>query len=368
MAAGRGTMVTMTTPARRDDALPETYLATLAELKSAVVLAQAKARRVVTTELVTLYWQIGRTIVERQDEDGWGAKVIDRLSRDLRAAFPDMKGLSRSNLEYMRRLALAWPDAFPPQAVGEIPWGHVRTLLDKVVGSSQREWYAAQTVANGWSRAVLAHQIATEAHLRLGVAPSNFADRLPSPESDLAQEMVKDPYVFEFLTASAAVAERELEDQLVEHLRATLTELGRGFAFVGRQVPFNVAGDDFYIDLLFFNYVQNRFLVVELKVGKFRPEHTGQLNMYVQWVDQQLRQPQHADTVGLVLCADRNDEVVKLSLAGTSAPMAVADWKALPSARHEALPEVDAVIEAVEESAPIQLTLTEWFAGPQQPD
>ena len=356
-------MVAMVSPARRGEALPDTYLSTLEELKAAVRTSQARARRVVNTELITLYWRIGRTIVERQAVDGWGTKVIDRLSADLRSEFPDMTGLSRSNLHYMRRLAAEYPTTeVVPQAVGQLPWGHIRTLLDKLGDREQWAWYAAQAVANGWSRAVLAHQIATAAHTRLGAAPSNFADRLPAPDSDLAQEMVKDPYVFEFLGASAGLAEKDLEAQLVGHLQATLLELGRGFTFVGRQVNFNVAGDDFFVDLLFFNYVQNRFLVVELKVGKFKPEHTGQLNMYVQWVDQNLRQPHHAETVGLVLCADRNDDVVKLSLAGTTAPMAVADWKALPDAQHRALPEVDAVIEAVEESGHIQLTLSEWFA------
>ena len=245
---------------------PEGYPEFLARLKDQVATARQHATRVVNTGLITLYWDLGAAILDRQDTQGWGATVVDRIATDLQAAFPDMRGFSRSNLYAMRKLARTWPrDAVVQQAVGQLPWGHVTVLLDKLTTSEDREFYAAAAVEHGWSRNVLTHHITTSLRTRIGAAPSNFADQLPAPDSDLAQQLVRDPYVFDFLTLTTRVAERDLEDALMGRLQRFLLELGHGFAFVGRQHRFTVDGQDFAIDLLFFNYLQSRFVVVELK-------------------------------------------------------------------------------------------------------
>jgi predicted nuclease of restriction endonuclease-like (RecB) superfamily len=233
---------------------------------------------VVNTQLIELYWTIGKAILDRQNAEGWGTRVIDRLSADLRAAYPDMHGLSRSNIKYMRQMAAAWPEsAIGLQAVGQLPWGHVRVLLDKIEEPAARDWYAREAVAGGWSRNVLLNQIKGRAHTRVGAAPSDFELTLAGEDSELAAQIAKDPYVYDFLGLSGRVAERDLEQALVDRLRDTLLELGTGFAFVGRQVHLDIDGDDFFIDLLFSNVPQVRYVVVELKVGKFQPEYAGKL-------------------------------------------------------------------------------------------
>jgi len=304
---------------------PTGYVATLAELKAQVRSARVSAQRKVNTELVQLYWSIGRTILAQQQAQGWGGKVIERLAADLRAEFPEMRGFSRANLFYMRAFAAAWStDAGIVQLpVGQLPWGHIIDLLDKLDNQADRDWYAAAAADNGWSRSVLLNQIKTVAHLRLGVAPTNFATALERQDSDLAQQLTKDPYVLDFISLSADTAERELEHALVERIIDTLRELGAGFAFVARQVHFEVEGDDFYLDLLFFHTEQLRYVVVELKTGKFKPEHVGQLGFYVALVDDRLRRPQHAPTVGILLCADKNEAVVRYALGGTQSPVAI---------------------------------------------
>lgn len=265
-----------------------------------------------------------------------------------------MRGLSRSNLKYMRQMASVWPrTAIGQQPVGRLPWGHITVLLDKLDSLDERNWYAARAAEHGWSRNVLAHQIAGELHRRIGAAPSNFPDHLPPDESDLAQQLVRDPYVFDFLDFTDRVAERELEAALMARLETFLLELGHGFAFVGRQYHFTVDGDDFYIDLLFFNWTQSRFVVVELKVGRFEPEHAGKLGFYVSWVDENLRIPdRHGATIGILLCAGRNDNVVRYSLAGAPAPLAVANYTydTLPAPIRELVPTDNELASAVDET------------------
>ncbi len=232
-----------------------------------------------------------------------------------------MRGLSRSNLFYMRSLAAAWPqEAIVQQPVGRLPWGHVTVLLDKVTDPGERDFYAATAVEHGWSRNVLLHQIMNQLHTRAGAAPSNFSSSLPQADAELAQQLTRDPYVLDFLQLTAPVAERDLETALTDRLQAFLLELGHGFAFIGRQYRFTVDGDEFAIDLLFFNWQQSRFVVVELKTGRFSPEHTGQLGFYVAWVDANLRRPEHSPTIGILLCAGRNDHVVRYALAGSNTP------------------------------------------------
>ena len=322
--------------------LPAGYAEFLDQLKATVASARRHAQRVVNTELLLLYWRIGDAVLARQRDEGWGTRVIDRLAADLREAFPEMRGLSRSNLKYMRQLAGAWTeDAISQQAVGQLPWGHVTVLLDKLEDQGERDWYAATAVARGWSRNVFAHQIAGGLHRRVGAAPSNFAAQLLTGDSDLAAQLTRDPYVLDFLDVAEPVRERDLEEALVARVQALLLELGDGFAFAGRQFHFEVDGDDFYIDLLFFNWRQNRFVVIELKIGPFEPAHLGQLGFYVSWVDTNLRRPDvQLPTIGILLCAGRNDSVVRYALAGTSAPVAVADYTydTLPALARAAVP------------------------------
>lgn len=258
-------------------AIPDDYGKFLDLLKERVRSAQTQALRTVNTELISLYWSIGRDILTRQEQDGWGSGVIGRLAEDLLAEFPAMTGLSRSNLQYMRSFAVAWPafDSNVPQPVGHLPWGHIRTILDKKLSQEARDWYAAAAVEHGWSRNVLMNMIMSKTLERSGAAPSNFATHLVAPDSELAQQIAKDPYNFEFLGLSGEVAERDLEQRLMDRMVETLRELGPGFAFVGRQVHFDVDGDDFYLDLLFFHVEQLRYVVIELKTGKFKPDHIG---------------------------------------------------------------------------------------------
>ncbi|GAA1356135.1 hypothetical protein GCM10009636_24920 [Arthrobacter koreensis] len=266
--------------------IPEDYTRLLESLKDRVRQTRLQAQRTVNTELIGLYWSIGREILSRQDHQGWGAGVIRRLAEDLRTAFPEMTGFSQRNLQYMRSMAEAWGGgANVPQAVAQLPWGHIRTILDKAESRQARDWYAAAALEYGWSRNVLLNMMMNRSMERTGTAPSNFSRELSSPDSELAQQVAKDPYAFEFLGLAGEVAERDLEQALMDRIVETLQELGPGFAFVGRQVHFEVAGDDFYVDLLFFHVEQLRYFVIELKTGKFQPEHAGKLNFYVALVE-----------------------------------------------------------------------------------
>ncbi len=350
-----GRMAAVTVDGDAAVVVPEGYPELLEQLKARVRTAQVRAARAVNVEVIGLYHSIGADILDRQRSAGWGGKVIDRLAHDLREAFPDQRGWSRSNLHYMRALAAAWPPPqVVPQAVGRLPWGHVRVLLDKLEGTGERGWYAAHAVEHGWSRAVLEHQIAGRLHQRIGAAPSNFTDHLPPADSNLAQELVRDPYVFDHLALSERVSERDLEQALMDRLQATLLEFGHGMAFVGRQVRFDVDGDELVIDLLLFHVEQLRYLVVELKVGRFEPAHLGQLGTYVAVVEDRLRRPaSHAPTLGLLLVAGRNEHLVRYALSASTAPMAVADYtyEALPAEARAALPSLEELAAALDPSS-----------------
>ena len=319
----------------------------LEDLKARIRTAQVRAALSVNRELVLLYWSVGRRILDAQKAEGWGTKVMDRLAADLRSAFPDMRGLSRSNLKYMRAFADAWPEEpIGQQAVGQIPWGHNVVLLEKLKDAEERLWYARAAVEHGWSRNVLVIQIESRLYARQGRALTNFERALPAPQSDLARELLKDPYNFEFLTLDADAAERELEKGLVDHIRKFLLELGAGFAFVGSQYPLEVGGDDYYIDLLFYHLKLRCYVVIELKTGKFKPEYAGKLNFYLAVVDDKLRHPDDAPSIGLILCKDKNQMAAEYALRGTTAPMGVAEFRVtetLPEALLGALPTVEQI-------------------------
>jgi predicted nuclease of restriction endonuclease-like (RecB) superfamily len=316
--------MTNTEPAGAD------YAAWLNDLKTRVLSARQRAALAVSRELVLLYWQIGRDIAQRQQAQGWGAKVIDRLARDLRSAFPDMRGFSPRNLKYMRAFAQAWPDGeFVQQAAAQLPWFHLCTLLDKLTTREEREWYAAKAVEHGWSRNVLVMQIETRVRERQGNAVTNFPERLPSPQSDLARDSLKDPYIFDFLGLGEDAQERDLEHALTRHITRFLLELGAGFAFVGRQYRLEVGGDEFFVDLLFYHLKLRCYVVVELKATPFRPEYAGQLNFYLSAIDAQLKAPNDQPTIGLLLCKEQNRLVAEYALRGIAKPMGVAEYQLL---------------------------------------
>jgi len=312
--------------------VPEGYALWLGELKSRIHGAQQRAALAVNRELVLLYWQIGRDILQRQAEQGWGSKVIERLAHDLRAAFPGMKGFSRANLMYMRAFAEAWPDAaIVQQPVGQLPWGHNLVLLTRLKAPEMRLAYAQAAIEHGWSRNVLNIHIETRRLERSGQVITNFVERLPMPGSDLAQQSLKDPYLFDFLDVGNEADEREIESALVKHITQFLLELGAGFAFVGRQVHLEVGGDDFFIDLLFYHLKLRCYVVIELKAEKFKPEHLGQLSFYITAVDRQVKAEQDAPTIGLLLCKSKNEVVAEYALGDNSQPMGVAEYKLLES-------------------------------------
>lgn len=314
---------------------PEGYAAWLAELKTKIHQAQQRATLVVNRELVLVYWQIGSDILSRQAAQGWGAKVIERLAHDLRAAFPNMKGFSLRNLKYMRAFAEAWPDAEFVQAVlAQLPWYHHLALLDKLPSLEARRWYAAKAIEHNWSRNVLVMQIETHLLERSGSAITNFEQSLPKPQSDLARESLKDPYRFDFLGLTDEAQEREVEHALVKHVTEFLLELGAGFAFVGRQVLLNVGGDEFFIDLLFYHLKLRCYVVIELKGGQFKPEHLGQLGFYLTAVDRQVKSEHDNPTIGLLLCKSKNKIVAEYALGDKTQPMGIAEYKLL-----ESLPE-----------------------------
>jgi len=333
---------------------PSGYPDWLTELKTRIHHAQQRAVRTVNRELVQLYWQIGCDILERQSREGWGARVIERLAHDLRTAFPDMKGFSRANLMYMRAFAEAWPDAeIVQQAVGQLPWGHNLVLLAKLKDSQQRLAYAHKAVENGWSRSVLDMHIETRLLEREGQAQTNFEARLPAPGSDLAHQTLKDPYVFDFLDVSREANEREIEAALVQHVTRFLLELGAGFAFVGRQVPLEVGGDDFFIDLLFYHLKLHCYVVIELKADKFKPEHLGQLGFYLTAVDAQMKGEHDAPTIGLLLCRSKNKVVAEYALRDSTKPMGIAEYQlmaSLPAELQTTLPSIEQIEQELADS------------------
>lgn len=329
------------------DKLPSDYPGLLAELKEQIRSAQVRAALSVNRELVMLYWGLGRRILAKQAEQGWGAKVIDRLSRDLRREFPEMKGLSVRNIKYMRAFAKAYPqEEFVQQVAAQIPWFHNCTLLDQVKDPQEREWYIRATIEYGWSRAVLVHQAESNLYHRQGKALTNFSRTMPAPRSELAQQIMKDPYAFDFLSVGQEAAEREVERALLEDIRKFLLELGVGFAFVGSQYHLEVGGEDFYIDLLFYHLRLRCFVVVELKVEGFRPEFAGKMNFYLSAVDDLLRHPDDQPSIGIILCKGKNSVVAEYSLRDTNKPMGVSSYelaKALPDALKKELPSVEAL-------------------------
>jgi len=324
---------------------PTGYAELLAELKERIRTAQVRAGLAVNRELVMLYWQIGRDILTRQHALGWGAGVVQQLADDLRREFPDMKGFSPRNLKYMRQLAESWPDeSIVPQLVAQIPWGHNRLLLDRVKDPTERAWYALATIEHGWSRAILDYQIDTDLYQRQGRGVTNFERTLPPAQSELAHQVLKDPYNFDFLGLGNDAREREVHRGLLRHLREFLIELGAGFAFVGSEVHLEVEGDDFYLDLLFYHLRLRCYVVIELKTTDFKPEYAGKLNFYLSAVDDILRHPDDRPSIGLIICRGRKGLIAEYALRDMSKPMGVAEHRlshTLPEQLKGQLPTIE---------------------------
>ena len=349
---------------------PIHYASLLADIKRRIRHAQTKAWLSVNAELIRLYWEIGALIDARQRQEGWGAGVIPRLARDLHNELPEEKGFSERNIKRMLAFYRAYPTLefvpppvaqtppsaepsgkvpqpaalFTPDLIQALPWGHHALLMEKVKEPDTRHWYMRAAVEQGWSRAVLLMQIQSAAHARLGQAASNFALRLPPPDSDLAQQTLKDPYLFDFLTLREPFQERELEAVLIAHLEKFLLELGQGFAFVGRQYHLDIGEQDFYIDLLFYHLKLRCYVVIDLKRGRFKPEYAGKMNFYCSVVDDRLRHGDDKPTIGLILCQEHNRVLAEYALRGMEKPIGVSSFeltRALPQDLQSSLPSIE---------------------------
>ena len=320
------------------------YLAIVEQVKREIKTAQYQASVHVNAELILLYHSIGTVINEHK---AWGNKFIENLAADIRREFPASKGYSVRNLKYMAKFAQTYPDReFVQQVVAQIPWGHNLVLLDKISEPEERRWYLATCQKNGWSRSVLIHQIESGLYQRQVLADkvSNFERRLPSPQSELAVQTMKDPYIFDFIPFQEDMVERDIEQALVRDVTKFLLELGTGFAFLGNQYHLNVGGDDFYIDLLFYNLNLRCYVVIELKTGEFKPEYAGQLNFYLSAVDGILKQEQDNPSIGLLLCKSKNDLVAEYSLKDMSKPIGVSAYQVtsnLPEELGKQLPSIE---------------------------
>jgi predicted nuclease of restriction endonuclease-like (RecB) superfamily len=334
-------------PPRAD--LPRGYAKTLGEIKQRIQQERLRVVLAANSAMVLLYWDIGHVILERQEREGWGAKVVDRLAADLREAFPDMKGFSPRNLKYMRAFAGAWPErAIVQEALAQIPWYHHIALMEKCRTPEERLWYARQSAEQGWSHNILSLQIDARAHARHGKALTNFKATLPPADSDLAAQVFKDPYLFDFLGTADPRREREVEQALVDQIQRFLLELGSGFAFVGRQVHLEFASHDYYLDLLFYHLKLRCYVVIELKAVPFEPGFAGQMNMYLSAVDDLLRHEGDKPTIGLLLCRAKDRFIVEYALRDLRKPIGVAGWQTtlvekLPQEMRDSLPTVEEI-------------------------
>ncbi|GII55029.1 hypothetical protein Pth03_34180 [Planotetraspora thailandica] len=321
---------------------PDDHTELLHAIKKEITTGRTRAVLAANTELIHQYWRIGRQILDRRPDEGWGRN----LAADLRTAYPYAKGYSRTNLHRMRALAIAWPE-FVPHAVGRIPWGHIVVLLNMLDDRAARDFYAAKTADEGWTRGVLITMIKAGLHLRANLPLHDFARKVPPEDRESVQSMVKDPYVLDFLDSDKR-HERDLEARIVENVIRFLQELGTGFAFVGRQYPLSVGGEEFFADLLFYHLKLHRYVVIELRTKGFAPEHVGKLAFHVAVVDGQVRDPGRDEpTVGILLVASRNEVAVEFSLNAMNPPLAVGTYAALPLRLRAALPTPAQLADAI---------------------
>lgn len=329
--------------------MSDNYLQFIEEIKNEIRRQRVSVVLNANSSMICLYWNIGKAILEKQENEGWGAKIIDRMAKDLKDAFPDMSGFSPRNIKYMRKFAECWPDfEIVQRVVAQLPWRTNIKLLDKLNNVESRIWYAYKTLENGWSSTILELQIQSCLMERSGKSVNNFEVALPPMDSDMANQIFKDPYLFDFLGTDVPRREVEIERKLTEHIQKFLLELGQGFAFVGRQVHLEVGGQDFYIDLLFYHLKLRCYVVIELKTCDFEPGFISQLNMYQNAVNDILRHPDDKPTIGLLLVKGKNETVVEYSLSGYQNPIGVAEWKSqieksLPAELRSSLPSIEEI-------------------------
>jgi predicted nuclease of restriction endonuclease-like (RecB) superfamily len=330
--------------------MPEDYSVSLGEIRQQIQHSRLKAALSANAALILLYWEIGQQILLRQGQEGWGAKVIDRLSFDLKEAFPDMQGFSPRNLKYMRAFAEAYPDReFVCRVMAQIPWKTNVTLIEKVKEPEVRLWYAQQTIRYGWSKVILFHQIQVEQHRRAGKAESNFVPSLPPDQSDMAVQIFKDPYIFDFLGTDESRRELDVEKVLAAHVEKFLLESGQGFAFVGRQVLLEVGDSEFRLDMLFYHLKLRCYMVIELKAGELDPGHVSQLGFYVNVVDDILRTADDKRTIGLLLVKEKNRVLAEYCLEGYRQPLEIVEWQSeawkdnWPSELRSSLPTIEEI-------------------------
>lgn len=342
---------------RHDLLLDEHYKHFLSRIKQRLKSAQMRAALAANTELINFYWELGNDLVAKQKSHKWGDHFLEQLSHDMRQAFPEMRGFSKRNLEYMRRFALSYSNIeFAKQPVSQLPWGHIVRLMQMVPDTKIRDWYIDQTIQNGWSRSIMEMQIESGLYERQGVSSkkiTNYHEHLPAPQSELANQIIKDPYNFDFLTIQGKAHERAIEDALVTHVRDFLLELGQGFAFVGSQIPLTFDDQEFFVDLLFYHLNLRAFVVVELKATKFKPEHTGQLGFYLAAVDDLLRKEGDNQSIGILLCKSKNKVVAEYALRNVKAPIGVSEYtlsKVIPKELKTALPTIEQIEMELNES------------------
>ncbi|MDP3935373.1 MAG: PDDEXK nuclease domain-containing protein [Alphaproteobacteria bacterium] len=327
--------------------LTEGYQSFIEDIKSRILSSRYQAARAVNKELILLYYHIGKQILEKQKAQGWGAKVIEHLSKDLKSNFPEMKGFSSRNLKYMRQFAELYPDIeFVQQAVAQLPWGHNVYLMNFVQDKEARSFYIKKAIEHDWSRTVMELHIESNLYHRQGKAVTNFKEKLPSSVSDRANYTLRDPYIFDFLTLHDSAVEREIEKELVKHIEKFLLELGSGFAFVGRQYKLNVSDQLFYIDLLFYHLTLRSFIVIELKNTAFKPEYVGQVNFYLSAIDDQVKHPDDGPTIGLILCKTKSNIIAEYALRDVNSPIGIAEFRTtggLPENIKTALPSIEQI-------------------------
>jgi predicted nuclease of restriction endonuclease-like (RecB) superfamily len=311
--------------------LPSDYAEFLRDLKARIQSRQVRAILAVNRELIELYWEIGQMIVQRQEQSGWGDKILAQVETDLKRDLPSLEGFSRRNLYRMRALYRTYREQseFVPQLVAQIPWGQNCILLEKVKDPIERQWYAEQTLAHGWSRNILTLQIETNLYARQVTATktTNFQQTLPSAQSDLVQQAFKDPYIFQFLTLADNAKERELEQELLSKIRDFMLELGSGFAFMGSQYPLQVSDQDFFLDLLFYHHRLRCLVVIDLKIGEFKPEDAGKMNFYLSALDAQVKHPDDRPSVGMILCRTKDNLIADYALRDLNKPIGVSTYR-----------------------------------------
>ena len=304
----------------------ESYAHFLKQVISDIQQTQLKAALSITQNLILLYWRMGKELSEKMKIEDWGTKVVEKLAHDLGNEFPGIAGFSLRNLRYMRKFSESYPDINFATAVAKLPWGHNITLLEKLQNKDQRIWYAQKTIENGWSRSVLSMWIESDLYKRQGKAITNFKATLPKPNSDLAEQTLKDPYNFDFLTIDKEAREREVELGLLEHIQKFLLELGQGFAFIGRQYALKVGTKEFFIDMLFYHIQLRCFIVIELKATEFDARDLGQINLYLAAVDNQLRHPGDSQTIGLLLCKSKDNVLAEYALSTSKQPVGISSY------------------------------------------